>query len=224
MKKYKAMLGGVAHYADDVSGSAAVLGISVGQPYHEDEKFAATMALMNTCFGSCDVLVADTLQRYNMLDCDFEAASAPARLRGDAWLARNAAALQTLTVPHNVIRWDECLQSPAFKSSLDAIKKRYSEDEEYRRSFQRDVDEFLRRHKTRNGSLDEHLESIMRERSLLYLFEEIAVFLSYFVERGYNFLPYPGTFPESYAMSWDLFLAQQHPTLCRNVRIYFRSR
>ena len=49
-----------------MQGSSCIVYISIGQPYHEKEKFLATMDLVNRTFSACHIVVCDTLQRHTL--------------------------------------------------------------------------------------------------------------------------------------------------------------
>ena len=60
---------------------ACTLGISVGQPYHEGEKFAATVEWAARHFEEIVVDVSDTLQRHRLIGGGVPAAAAGAGRR-----------------------------------------------------------------------------------------------------------------------------------------------
>lgn len=91
--------------------SRCIITISVGQPPHEGKKFQETLALINRSFKGCMIAVCDTLQRYsnavtrtNKTPDDLCEAS---RKEGDKWLERNKKAIESLTIPCKISRWDE---------------------------------------------------------------------------------------------------------------------
>ena len=46
--------------------SICLLPISVGQPHHEGLEFHETLKMVNYRFQECHILIADSLQRYNL--------------------------------------------------------------------------------------------------------------------------------------------------------------
>ena len=92
------------------------LQISVGKPRYEGEKFRALCEWASHRFGHVIYIVSDTLQRHNIL---YETGCSPAvawklsRHAGDAWLARNGAAM-SLSRNADIVRWDDLLHHPAF--------------------------------------------------------------------------------------------------------------
>ena len=91
--------------------NSATLLISVGQPYHEGDKFAATVEWSARHFKNLHILVADTLQRHNEL-ADWFA-------RGGAWIERNQLEWATCGREVTVSRWDEWRAKPEFSSVLE---------------------------------------------------------------------------------------------------------
>ena len=58
-------------FSDDsdrqVHAPSCLLGVSVGQAYHEGEKFSAAIDLLNQTFSQCLILVCDSLQRHTLM-------------------------------------------------------------------------------------------------------------------------------------------------------------
>src|SRR5690242_15506238 len=93
-------------------GKKALLFVSVGQEYHEKGKFVATIELVNKYpFRCCDIVMADTLQRFNHFGRfgNEQDARAYTRQAGDEWLKRSKYALSKHNIPHDIIRWDDLL-------------------------------------------------------------------------------------------------------------------
>jgi hypothetical protein len=97
-----------------VAYKAATLLISVGQPYHEGEKFAVTVAWAARHFAKLHVLVADSLQRHNM--------PGDWRAQGAAWIERNRAAWSSCGREVTLSRWDDWLAKPEFPRVLEQFR------------------------------------------------------------------------------------------------------
>ena len=93
---------------------AATLLISVGQSYHEGEKFAVTVAWAARHFETLHVLVADSLQRHN--------APGDWRAQGAAWIERNHAAWASCEREVTVSHWDDWLAKPEFPRVLEQFR------------------------------------------------------------------------------------------------------
>ncbi len=224
--RIKAKLGGSSSYdTDSFLNKRAVLPISVNQPYHENDKFNATIAMVNKRFGYCDIVVADTLQRYNFFygkEYSIEELYKISKNEGDNWLKRNSRYLNLLSVPHSIIRWDDCIQLPTFPLFLNKIKDRYLHDPAYRDAFKQDIDVFLTRYLQHNTRDNHDVVKNIEASCLAYLFEENAVVLSCFVENTYHFILYPSKIPKSVSMSRDIF-ATNTPELVQHLKIYFKA-
>lgn len=141
--------------------SWARFGISVGMPYHEGNKLKAALEWAQKRFPHVEVVVSDTLQRYNMPGnpaYNFEAT----RTAGDAWLSRNGQVLKT--VPDLLItRWDDLLQDPSYPEYLEVVNQRL-QDPKFRAAMADDMAAYI----GRTGQ--------NRQTCVDYLCEELAVF------------------------------------------------
>ncbi|MDF2940742.1 MAG: Uncharacterized protein K0R66_1384 [Gammaproteobacteria bacterium] len=214
----KAKLRGTSKYNQDFKECKVVLPISVGKEPHEGDKFLATLNLISRRFKHCDIVLADSLQRFNFINeaDDKEEAAKHARLQGDLWLKRNGHSINVLSIPHKLIRWDDCIQWPTFSKWLKNVKQEYAVNPAYQQAFSADIVQFLSRKKLK-------INDCLYELSLAYFLEEIAVILSYFVDQAYQFIIYPGRIPKSIEFSRGLFLAKAQSELMHDLGVYFRK-
>ncbi len=219
----KAKLSGISSHKGNLLDKNIVLPISVGQPAHEGEKLQATLRMIEKRFSQCDILVADTLQRHNLLNQFSELeAYQMALLEGDNWLNRNKIHLDSFCIPHKIIRWDECIQGQVFKECLDNINNHYQNNLDFQNAFYHDINFFKNRYKYSLNQNEFSLESL-EKNSLSYLLEETSVVLSYFIDKQYHFILYPSQIPKSISMCRDLFIDPNNPNLIRNLKIYFKK-
>lgn len=213
----KAKLKGSAKYTDCFEQCKVVLPISVGQEAHEGAKFLATLQLVSKRFRQCDIVIADTLQRFNLINknTSLEDAAKASKVSGDLWLERNQNYFKALAIPYHIVRWDECLNWPTFSNGLDITKCEYAKNSQYQQAFTADIAQFLSRKNT-------EATPTLHDTSLAYFFEEIAVILSYFIDQQYQYIIYPSNIPKSAQLSRDLFLSTPHPGLVRELGLYFR--
>jgi tRNA-dependent cyclodipeptide synthase len=129
-----------------------LLGISVGQPYHEGEKFRETLRWVSRCFARLHVWVADTLQRHNLLyqyapgSGMFSPAEAEclSRLAGEEWIARNAGAFsECLTVPCSLSRWDDWLNDPRYPDLRRRLGDLYDASSAFAQAVYTDAERYL---------------------------------------------------------------------------------
>jgi tRNA-dependent cyclodipeptide synthase len=151
------------------------LGISVGQPYHEGEKFAATVEWAARHFEQIRVDVSDTLQRHRLMGEGTQPGEAEAisRSEGDAWIASATPILANCGRSYTIIRWDTWLRYPDFFAVLDAYAGLVQSDAVLRTAIAADIESFITRHANRGAPFP--AETWMRAASRAYLIEELAV-------------------------------------------------
>lgn len=114
------------------SHDRARLQISIGNPKYEGDKFKALCEWISHRFAHVDVIVSDTLQRYNIKELyGEERARQISKDEGDRWLSRNKEALAMLT-SKTVMRWDDLLQQAQYcehKKEMDGL---YEENADFR--------------------------------------------------------------------------------------------
>lgn len=200
--------------------ASCVLPISVGNRNQEKDKLLATLEMVSNRFSCCDLILADTLQRYNLPSCNqVRDSKESARSLGDCWLNENKKSLDRLTIPFDFIRWDSCLNHPDFKIKLSKVKRLSLENAGYHQALKYDASVFLSRCK-KNGK-----DSLLmtEEDRFNYLIEETAVLLSFFFGKKYKFILYPGDIPSSVKYFLNNFLHKEYPDLLSPLKIYFKN-
>ena len=194
------------------AGGHAVLLVSVGADYHEGEKLGATIDLVNRSeFGSVTVVVADTLQRHNVLaDTHVERRR---RSDGDGrrWVERNGDALARIESDSRIVHWDEVLASVRYQRWYDHVRDAYDHDRRYRESIDSTIDRFL----DRRSDLDPAERARLRDGSLTYLLEECPAIMPLWADEGFDFVIYPQRISEAMSHTRSLFV---EPGLSDKVR------
>lgn len=157
------------------------VGISVGQPYHEGNKFRATLREVNNIFKEYTIMVADTLQKYTLAIKD-DLARTPDDLYefsaklGEEWLERNKHIIEEeLKIPYKIIRWNDFINNPNFAIDNQKVKELYSSSPDYKKIVDEVIESFLKRsNKTNVIDYKRYFNY-----SLEYLLEEYAVFLQF---------------------------------------------
>ena len=194
----------------DFSGKTCILLISVGQRYHEINKLSATIELINQYgFKSCEIVVADTLQRHNMLDELKSDKNMLAAKQGQEWIDRNQNILTNLTVPYTVRRWDEFLGNPKYPQLKCRIRYEYHHNEEYRQAVDSTIELFLERIKSRDNNLRH--ERCLFSNCLEYLLEECPIIMPLWAELGYDYIIYPKKMTNAMSKTREIFVENFFP-------------
>ena len=192
----------------------ALLAISVGQPYHEKGKLMATIGLINKFpFNQCDIMVGDTLQRYNYYGkMSEQEARNYCYQQGDSWLNRNALILEKLAVPHLVMRWDELLGHQEYEKYKNKIIDVYQNDFSYKTALYSNAEKYLDRLKELNPESDR--DSLL-SFGLGYLLEEAPVIMPLWAEMGYDYIIYPKPLTIGMAKTRELFVSKKINDKCQ---------
>jgi tRNA-dependent cyclodipeptide synthase len=175
-----------------VGYDSCTLGISVGQPYHEGEKFAATVEWAARHFEHIRVDVSDTLQRHRLIGAGATPAEAArASLHaGDRWIAEAMPVLAESGRPFAIVRWNTWLRHPEFAVVHRTYSRLAETDAVLRLAVNRDIDDFIAR-QSRRGLLPPD-ETTTRAASRAYLIEELAaITLQGAAERSARIYPGP---------------------------------
>lgn len=215
-------------YKKDLPGSKAVIHISVGQEYHEGGKFWATIDAINAKFSQCDIMLCDTLQRYTLYINNPAITNAKQQCKlaleqGDYWLERNRAAIDSLTIPHNIYRWDHWLNDAEYNALREQVDKLYENDLAYRQAIHDTINVFIDRLKKRFADKEFDYEHFFKV-SLEYLKEECAIIVPMWVRNEYEFVIYPRKRTAAMQATYERFVKPYHPNLLREVYLKFNKR
>ena len=163
----------------------ARLQISVGQPYHEDEKMKATFEWVKHRFDKVIICVNDTLQRHNY--CFGEGltdkrATAKADTEGQNWILRHAEEIKQLP-NFEVWRWDNWRRRKDYQNQLQHAQKLYRDQKDVHELLDANIKEFWERLCQRDPEMDQSCFEDFAKHSRNYLIEEIAVFFLMFKEQ-----------------------------------------
>lgn len=155
----------------------ARLQISVGQEYHEGEKFLATLSWTNERFDKVIICVNDTLQRHNL---EFDGhtpdeAFALSLAAGQQWIERNSEIIHQLS-NYELMRWEEWRTQPAYEYGLAIMKRLYKDNDSFRNEVNNEIESFWSRTLKRNDAPNASRYEDFKKHSLNYLLEECAIF------------------------------------------------
>lgn len=165
--------------------------ISVGQEYHEGDKFKATMDWAKSRFEKVIICVNDTLQRHNFSYLSKFQAFDYALKEGDLWLDRNKAVIECLP-NYEIFRWEDWKKFSDSNIWRQKIQNLYQADENFKNQVEQEINVFWSRRLKRFPELTDSDFILFQEHSCAYLLEEIAVFFTMFAqERAVDI--YPGS-------------------------------
>jgi hypothetical protein len=224
MNKFKVAFKCPESYKEKFNDSRCLLAISVGQQYHEGEKFAATIAAVNKAFKSCVILVGDTLQRHTLSLREEKTADelfSVALKTGDEWLERNKASYNKLSIPFEIVRWNYFLFHEKFAEQKELLLEAKRNNEDYANAFLETSAAFITRYLNRceKKLAAETLEKITFD----YLLEECTA-LCLWMELGCHFYIYPSPRNKTMNKTHDFFINELCPSLLLPVSLDFRKK
>lgn len=212
---------------DKIPGSKYVMPISVGQPYHEGEKFAATIDCLNSRgFSHCTLVVASTLQRHTLAlkykslsDSELYEKSIE---NGVKWLDNNIPLLKQLNHPLEIIDWDTLVNNEKFEKKLVEINDTYRNSEIFRQAVDKTIDDFIARWQKKKLLLSEELLKA-RTHCRQYLFEECAVVANW-AGLGYRYEIYPVERTDAMNFVHRNFIFPNYPDELKRISLRFRKK
>ena len=183
------------------------LPISVGMPRHEGDKFELACEWANDNFDHTFIMMADTLQRYNMMLHEGLSESKAFKKSldaGDKWLERNLPAIN-LIKNKTIWRWEDWRIHPEMETSFNRVKELYKTRPDFRISIGNSVGEFWNKRFADDPSYQDRKGDFFKLSSE-YLLEETAACALF--EDKYDLIQsYPGTLPKA----WTLFKNNPDP-------------
>ncbi|MBB70911.1 MAG: hypothetical protein CMF50_00750 [Legionellales bacterium] len=221
----KAIFEGAGEFQDELRHALCVMPISVGQYYHEGDKLASTLRLLERRIARCHIVVCDSLQRHTLPifypDLNIDIASKSRKL-GHEWLMRNRELLRTLSIPYSISHWDDWLLSDEYTKQRELVDLAYSQKGNMFRAINATVAAFLERNiGLKSMPNDSYLK--MQEHCFEYVKEECSV-MPLWISLNAQFEVYPGKRTLGMAASYQEFVQAKYPDLLRWIRINHRAR
>ena len=222
----RAFFVGVKAKMRNIEGSRYILPISVGQPYHEGERFEATIALLNRKgFQQGRIVVASILQRHTLgliyKNLTEEELTKLAYEKGLEWQERNRLLLSKLNHPIEIVDWGFFLKTDAYKIRLQEMTQLYQEDSNFREKVDVTIDGFLNRWLSRDMIKESEVESSVISCKR-YILEECSV-ASTWVGQGFHYAIYPSSLAPAMAEMYAQFILPSYPNELVWVRINLRG-
>lgn len=207
----------------DLSNSAVALMISVGQHYHEGEKFEKTVLKLGQRCKNCVVMVNDTLQKYTLnignnhrLDYFYQVALE----NGNLWIQRNLPALKKMNIPYQIIRWDDWTRDEDYPWAKNKIDDLYLSNDYFRMAVKQTAENFISRfskiHPEKKIDLSRDFELCVN-----YILEDCAVILPLWAKKGYKYVLYPNQRTPAMQVAYD-FLVPHH--LLHQITLKFKRK
>ena len=205
-----------------LTGKKVILGISVGQEYHESDKLLATIHLINKLpIKECVIAVCDSLQKYNIMDCkDFGSSHSQSLIFGDMWIKRNEHIIKMLTKPNQIIRWDHWLKHKQYPKCKSNIENEYQANHLYKQAVDETIYKFIKRSSAKNQKL---IQPILYSRCLEYLLEECAIVMNLWAEDGYDYIIYPQFMTSAMDKTREIFVANTHSNKAQWLPLRFKK-
>jgi len=156
---------------------ACEIGISIGNPCHEGDKFRSILQWADKRFERCVITLSDTQKRYTLMADGTEESAAyfKSRTAGDRWLEENRSAIQSMTNAQPIlIRWDTLLQQSAYTQIYNDVLHFRDTDPGFQKALEKDARTYLSRRKSREESFNEQRAF---ENSLDFFVEEVACYI-----------------------------------------------
>jgi tRNA-dependent cyclodipeptide synthase len=153
---------------------AARLQISMNNPKHAGEKFFAQAEWAAARFDKVQLIVSDTLHRYNIMgshSVDDKTAHDLALQIGNDWISDNATAIALLP-NHEITRWDDWLTHQNFVTAHGQVLDCYAKDSTFAAEVERTVSNFM----LRKADMPIEKRETQIRLSRAYLLEELAAF------------------------------------------------
>ncbi len=200
------------------SKSTAQITISVGQPIHEGEQMANIFRLVSNRFPRCKIMIDDSIQWYTL------AIDAPDKSKaelmqaaiqaGDDYLARLN--LRPLTIPYEIIRWRDWLNTPEWLSAIDSMRQAYQINPAIRVAIDNCTATFLERYKKKHPNYNHERGVALCTQ---YLLEECGVMKDLWPKLGCEYEIYPSPRNEAMAATYQDYIQPFYPHLLKPVAI-----
>ena len=158
--------------------NTARLQISVGQPYHEGDKLAATLNWVRHRFDHVVICVNDSLQRFNHQyeeGLSEDEAFAKAHDAGTAWIARNRELIDALPSVE-LHRWEDWKARSDFEDTMQTTLAFYDSNREFREAITASIAARWKRWSVSDGLSGQYRFADFAANARTYLLEETAVF------------------------------------------------
>lgn len=151
-----------------IKGSTCTFPVSIGNIKFENSFLVSQLNYIKQNFSKCNIIICDTLQRHNLsLDEKIKNPIFQSKINGDIWIKNYSSCLSEF----NITRWDFYLDSEHFESQQNYIYKLYSNDTEFKKMVDDDVQKYCNTY-LKHKNINEYL---LKEKCTTYILEECAI-------------------------------------------------
>ena len=195
MSSFKVCLRAPEGKKEEFQGASGLFSISMGlkKILMQGRCLEETIKIINSTFSRCDIVLSDTLQRFNVLSENPEITEEKARERtlsiGGCWLEKNDLILQKITIPHRISRWDDWLNSSFYQEKYRFVSSLFEHDRVFQDRVQKSVSKYFNRQEKNQplGATHDLTRMLLASKFVL---EETAVMLLW-CDIGYDFELHP---------------------------------
>ena len=210
----------------------AILLVSVGKENFEAEAIESAVKMINQEFKACCIVVADTLQRYNIAtekSVSEKDAYEEALKKGDEWLVRyNSYFLNNFKIPFEIVRWDSLISDDDFIQQEKKFSCCIEANEVLSNAMRESIDEYGKRlFKNMGESYFKQIESQHEKNCFSYLKEEcVAITLlpkkifTYSSDFSPLVIVYPGKSTSILTENRNTFILDEYDEIIRSYGDY----
>lgn len=157
----------------------AVLLISVGKKNFENDAIRAAIKMINEEFKECCIIVADTLQKFNIAtekEMNVQDAYIESLVKGDLWLERYQDYFKnTFTIPYKIYRWDDLISDPEFSKRKKFFSLKINQDPLLQEAMTHSICEYGKRLRKRLGNITFNKISDNHQKNCFSYLEEECI-------------------------------------------------
>lgn len=175
----------------------ACLGISLDSTNHAGENLRKIIDFINDNFDSLIIDLSDTLYTHHYMATGISHAEAyyKSRAEGDKWIKKHSDILNEITVPFQIIRWDQWTSDSDYKAISDEFYTLFEENTTFKNAVVADIKQYYKR------KLDINIDNVSYNSlrsSIAYIIEEISCHTILTRQYPDVTVVYPGKQLESY--------------------------
>ncbi len=218
--RVKANFRGINQIHIPASKAKACLNVSIDQKNEQGTKLQAIIEKANRTFKSIDIMLCDSLNRYNialMHKIAIEKATPIAIATGDEWIRDNTPYMQNRVIPGRIIRWSEWLNNEHLAPILKRVRKTIVNNKTCFSIFEQVATDYFHR---RNIEICTNKRAM--NLAIDYLSEECAVIILW-SQLGYNFELYPSTRNPAVAYLFEHIFNKPQQNVLYFLRVEFKK-